>query len=304
MFWWNSMDTGRSRAGKNSQMKMAWVPRIQLWKEEKKYTFLLKTRWKKLYILMKHYKERSKACCLQFLFFFPPTKPWNFALLYTSLPNPQWPGSQEREHFVRKVVSSAALGCCSAPRSFWGWAHANAYRHKNSLPPWVTGTLLITAGGNGHHWENSLLCRTLICAKPANNYTGVSIFLYWTLCAHSSPWRFTLIYRTESSYYKKKKERKKINPFAYFDFVFVNFWTDGNIPQWKFYKNFHLLTECRPEIFPWWKSRVWVIKQALCYLPGIFTLQSEESESPSITVTTFFFPLHLGKWPIPSSQAQ
>lgn len=70
MFWWNSMDTGRSRAGKNSQMKMVWVPRIQLWKEEKKYTFLLKTRWEKLYILMKHYKERSKACCLQFLFFF------------------------------------------------------------------------------------------------------------------------------------------------------------------------------------------------------------------------------------------
>lgn len=102
----------------------------------------------------------------------------------------------------------------------------------------------------------------------------------------------------------QEKERKKINPFAYFDFVFVNFWTDGNIPQWKFYKNFHLLTECRPEIFPWWKSGVWVIKQALCYLPGIFTLQSEESESPSITVTTFFFPLHLGKWPIPSSQAQ
>lgn len=75
----------------------------------------------------------------------------------------------------------------------------------------------------------------------------------------------------------RKKKRKKINPFAYFDFVFVNFWTDGNIPQWKFYKNFHLLSECRPEIFPWWKSGVWVIKQALCYLPGIFTQKTQKA---------------------------
>lgn len=224
-------------------------------------------------------------------------------LLYTSHPNPQWPGSQEREHFVRKVVSSEALGCCSDPRSFWGWAHANAYRHKNSLPPWLTGTLLMAVGGNGHHWENSLLCRTSICAKPANNYTGVSIFLYWTLCAHSSPWRFTLIYRTESSYYKKKKERKSTHLLTLILFLLISeqmvTYHNGS-----FIKISIFLTECRPEIFPWWKSGVWVIKQALCYLPGIFTLQSEESESPSITVTTFFFPLHLGKWPIPSSQAQ
>lgn len=200
-----TMDTGRSRAGKNSQMKMVWVPRIQLWKEKKNYTFVFKTRQKNLSIR----KDEAKFAVCNSFNFFSPTKTWNFVLLYTSLPTPQWPGSQEREHFVRKVVSSEALGCRSDPRSFWGWAHANACRHKNSLPPWLTGTLLITAGGNGHHWENSLLCRTWICAKPANNSTGVSIFLYWTPCAHSSPWRFTLIYRTESSYYKKKKKERK-----------------------------------------------------------------------------------------------
>lgn len=62
-----TMDTGRSRAGKNSQMKMVWVPRIQLWKEKKNYTFVFKTRQKNLSIR----KDEAKfAVCNSFKFFF------------------------------------------------------------------------------------------------------------------------------------------------------------------------------------------------------------------------------------------
>lgn len=80
-------------------------------------------------------------------------------------------------------------------------------------------TLLMAAGGSGPHWEHSLLCRTLVCA---DNSTAVSIFLYWTPCAHSSPWRFTLIYRTESSYYKKKKERKSTHLLTLILFLLIS----------------------------------------------------------------------------------
>lgn len=137
-------------------------------------------------------------------------------------------------------------------------------------------------------------------SQQAISLKALWFFLYWSVYAHI-PSLEIHIYKAESCYYKKKKEE---NQPIYLDFVFVNFWTDGNIPQWKFYKNFHLLTEYSPEIFPWWKCRAWVINHALRYLHGIFTYCLQKSQKAVPLQSLLFFSFPLGKWPIPSSQAQ
>lgn len=83
-----------------------------------------------------------------------------------------------------------------------------------------------------------------MCPKPANKKVEVSFFFFFMLnciCLCPSHWDSYLIYKPESSYNKNKKgENQAID----LDFlvVVVDFRTDGNISQWKFYKNFHLLT--------------------------------------------------------------
>lgn len=202
---------------------MVWVPRIQLWKEKKEIYVLAQNQAEKVmcsYEALERMKQNLLSAISLFFFLQPKLEIWCY---YTRLFQ-IFSGLVPRRGNTLSGKSShqKPLDAVQIRGVFWGWAHANAHRHKNSLPPWLTGTLLITAGGNGHHWENSLLCRTSICTKPANNYTAVSIFLYWTLCAHSSPWRFTLIYRTESSYYKKKKERKSTHLLTLILFLLIS----------------------------------------------------------------------------------
>lgn len=81
-----------------------------------------------------------------------------------------------------------------------------------------------------------------MCPKPANKKIEVSFFLILNcICLCPSHWDSYLIYKTESSYNKNKKgENQAI--YLHFLVVVVDFGTDGNISQWKFYKNFHLLT--------------------------------------------------------------
>lgn len=128
-------------------------------------------------------------------------------------------------------------------------------------------------------------------------------FLYWIVYAHIPALEIHILSIKQKALTTRK--RKKINQFTYLDFVFVNFWTDGNIAQWKFYKNFHLLS-AGLKFFPGENAERESLNTLCTICMGFSLTVFRKVKKPFHYSNCFFFfsPLHLGKWPIPSSQAQ